>query len=172
MFLTKTDWKNQFLKLRNIHSSQLNLMIKSTSYWWFVQRTLSKTSACSWWFVKTNKKRTWIRWYWKWRSDSRRWRNWEISEGTKIIAAWDWQRKIILLNKRKNGYPFTMLAKGQRIIFIYFFCYRAKRHYTDRKVTLFCGFFGVCIYIPLACQFIKKDWQATGLCTQTPKKCI
>ena len=55
-------------------------------------------------------------------------------------------------------------------LYLSIFCYRAKRHYTDRKVTLFCGFFfGVCIYIPLACQFIKKDWQATG-CVHKPQK--
>ena len=53
----------------------------------------------------------------------------EISEGTKIIAAWDWQRKIILLNKKENGYPFTMLAKGQRIIFIYFFVIERRTLY-------------------------------------------
>ena len=95
----------------------------------------------------------------------------EISEGTKIIAAWDWQRKkLFLLNKRKNGYPFTMLAKVKEL-YLSIFCYRAKRHYTDRKVTLFCGFFGVCIYIPLACQFIKKTGKQR-VCVHKPQKCI
>ena len=74
----------------------------------------------------------------------------EISEGTKIIAAWDWQRKIILLNKRKKWIPIHYACKRSKNYIYLFFCYRAKRHYTDRKVTLFCGFFfGVCIYIPL-----------------------
>ena len=94
----------------------------------------------------------------------------EISEGTKIIAAWDWQRKIILLNKKEKWIPIHYACKRSKNYIYLFFCYRAKRHYTDRKVTLFCGFFFLSMYIyTLACQFIKKDWQATGLCTQTPK---
>ena len=79
------------------------------------------------------------------------------------------KKKIILLNKKEKWIPIHYACKRSKNYIYLFFCYRAKRHYTDRKVTLFCGFFGVCIYIPLACQFIKKDWQATGLCTQTPK---
>ena len=62
-----------------------------------------------------------------------------------------------------------MLAKGQRIIFIYFFVIERSDTILIEKSHYFVAFFGVCIYIPLACQFIKKDWQATGLCTQTPK---
>ena len=94
----------------------------------------------------------------------------EISEGTKIIAAWDWQRKIILLNKKEKWIPIHYACKRSKNYIYLFFCYRAKRHYTDRKVTLFCGFFfGVCIYIPLACQFIKKTGKQR-VCVHKPQK--
>ena len=104
------------MKLRNIHSSQLefddkNLQVIDDLY----KGLYRKQSACLWWFVKTNKKELEL-------DDIENGdlihvdeETGEISEGTKIIAAWDWQRKIILLNKRKNGYPFTMLAKVKEL---------------------------------------------------------
>ena len=70
----------------------------------------------------------------------------EISEGTKIIAAWDWQRKIILLNKKEKWIPIHYACKRSKNYIYLFFCYRAKWHYTDRKVTLFCGFFFEYVY--------------------------
>ena len=63
-----------------------------------------------------------------------------------------------------------MLAKGQRIIFIYFFVIERSDTILIEKSHYFVAFFwSMYIHIAAACQFIKKDWQATGLCTQTPK---
>ena len=51
------------------------------------------------------------------------------------------KKKIILLNKKENGYPFTMLAKGQRIIFIYFFVIERSDTILIEKSHYFVAFF-------------------------------
>ena len=62
-------------------------------------------------------------------------------------------------------------AKGQRIIFIYFFVIERRSDTILIEKSHYFVFFGVCIYIYLACQFIKKkDWQATGFVYTNPKK--
>ena len=49
-----------------------------------------------------------------------------------------------------------MLAKGQKIIFIYFFVIRRSDTILIEKSHYFVAFFWSNVYIPLACQFIKK----------------
>ena len=62
-----------------------------------------------------------------------------------------------------------MLAKGQRIIFIYFFVIERSDTILIEKSHYFVAFFGVCIYIPLACQFIKKTGKQR-VCVHKPQK--
>jgi len=56
-----------------------------------------------------------------------------------------------------------MLAKGQRIIFIYFFLIERSDTILIGKSQNPVAFFADYHGDPVACQVIKSDWQATGL---------
>ena len=62
-----------------------------------------------------------------------------------------------------------MLAKGQRIIFIYFFVIERSDTILIEKSHYFVAFLEYVYTYPLLASLLKSDWQATGLCTQTPK---
>ena len=63
------------------------------------------------------------------------------------------------------------LQKVKELYLSIFFVIERSDTILIEKSHYFVAFFlEVCIYIPVACQFIKKDWQATGLLLHKPQK--
>ena len=94
----------------------------------------------------------------------------EISEGTKIIAAWDWQRKIILLNKRKMDTHSLCLQKVKELYLSIFFVIERSDTILIEKSHYFVAFFEyVYTYSPLLASLLKKTGKQRVCVTQTPK---